>query len=72
MDVDNVHHHLAVVVPKTFHTPRPMSYWNGNERNERSTLPFTASGHTLWLHFSRAMLGSVQSTISRLREAGDG
>ena len=33
-----------------------------NERNERSTLPSTASRHTLWLHYSRAMLGAVQST----------
>ena len=32
----NVHHHLAVAVPKTFHTPRPMSYWN--ETSEMSAV----------------------------------
>ena len=32
----NVHHHLAVAVPKTFHTPRPMSYWN--EMSEMSAV----------------------------------
>ena len=36
MDVANVHHHLAVAVPKTFHTPRPMSYWN--ETSEMSAV----------------------------------
>ena len=30
MDVANVHHHLAVLVPKTFHTPRTVNYWNGS------------------------------------------
>ena len=49
----NVHHHLAVLVPKTFHTPRTVNYWNEIAK-ERSTLPPIASGCTLWLHFSRA------------------
>ena len=53
MDVDNVHHHLAVVVPKTFHTPRPMSYWN--EMSEMSAVlylpppPVTHCGCTAYL-----------------------
>ena len=33
----NVHHHLAVLVPKTFHTPRTVNYWNEIAK-ERSTL----------------------------------
>ena len=53
MDVANVHHHLAVLVPKTFHTPSTVSYWNEMAK-ERSTLPPIASGCTLWLHFSPA------------------
>ena len=35
MDVANVHHHLAVLVPKTFHTPSTVSYWNEMAKERR-------------------------------------
>ena len=66
MDVANVHHHLAVLVPKTFHTPSTVSHWNEMAKKAQY---FTS--HRLRLHPVAALLTcllkrhAVQSTISR-------